>query len=81
MNNRSKKKYTKLAGVRRAVTEKVRVGVSVADMPDVVDLMDKAFAKNQMDSNKIVNDTFIFGIFNNIAKKVNLVEEYIEYMF
>ena len=50
-------------------------------MPDAVDLMDKAFAKIQRDDKKIMNDTFIFGIFNNIAKKVNPFEEYMEFMF
>ena len=41
----------------------------VADMSDVVDLMDKTFAKIQRDGNKIMYDTFMFGIFNKITKK------------
>ena len=40
----------------------------VAYMPDGVDLMDKAFAKVQRDGKKIMDDTFMFGIFNKIAK-------------
>ena len=51
------------------------------DMPEVVDLMEKAFAKIQRDSKKIMDDMFMFGITNKIAKKVNLFEEYMEYMF
>ena len=49
-------------------------------MPDVVDLMDKDFAKIQRDSNNIMDDTFTFGIFNKIAKKVKPFQEYMEYM-
>ena len=49
-------------------------------MPDVVDLMDKAFAEVQRDGKKITDDTFMFGIFDKIAKKVKLFEEYMEYM-
>ena len=49
-------------------------------MPDVVDLMDKAFAKIQRDGKKITDDTFMFGIFDKIAKKVKPFEEYMEYM-
>ena len=30
-------------------------------MPDVVDLMDKAFAKIQRDGKKIMDDTFMFS--------------------
>ena len=41
----------------------------VADMPNVVDLMDKAFTKIQRDSKNIMDDTFMFGVFNKIAKK------------
>ena len=52
----------------------------VAEMTDVVDLIYKAFAKIQRDGKKIMDDTFMFGIFNKIAKKVNLFEEYMEYM-
>ena len=43
-------------------------------MPDVVDLMEKAFAKFQRDGKKIMDDTFMFGIFNKIAKQVKLLE-------
>ena len=50
-------------------------------MPDIVDLTDKGFATVQRDGNKIMDDTFIFGIFNKIAKKVNPFEEYMEYIF
>ena len=50
-------------------------------MTNVTDLMDKAFAKIQRDGKKIMDDTFIFGIFNKIAKKVKQFEEYMEYMF
>ena len=34
----------------------------ITDMPDVVDLMDKAFAKIQRDGKKIMDHTFMFGI-------------------
>ena len=54
---------------------------NVADIPDVVDLMDNSFSKIQRDGKKIMDDTFMFSIFNKIAKKVNLYEEYMEYMF
>ena len=47
-------------------------------MPDVVDLMDKAFAKIQRYGKKIMDDTFMFGIFNKIEKKVKPFEEYME---
>ena len=50
-------------------------------MQDVVDLMDKAFAKIQKEIKKIMDYTFMFCIFNKIAKKVNPFEEYMEYMF
>ena len=40
----------------------------IADMTDVVDLMEKAFAKVQRVGNNIMDYTFIFGIFNKIAK-------------
>ena len=40
----------------------------VADMPYVVNLMDKAFAKIQRVGTNIMDDTFMFGIFNNIKK-------------
>ena len=53
----------------------------VADMPGIVDLMEKAFAKVQGDGNNIMDDTFMFGIFNKITKKVKPFEEYMEYMF
>ena len=53
----------------------------VADMPDVVDLMDKASAKIQRDGRNIMDDTFMFIIFNKIAKNVKPFEEYMEYMF
>ena len=46
----------------------------VADMPDVVYLMDKAFEKIQRDDNNIMDDTFMFGIFKKIAKKVKPFE-------
>ena len=50
-------------------------------MPDVVDLMDKAFAKLQREGKKIMNDTFMFVIFNKISKKVKRFEECMEYIF
>ena len=50
-------------------------------MPDVMDLMDKASANIQRDSKKIMDGTFMFGIFNKIEKKVKPFEEYMEYMF
>ena len=50
-------------------------------MPDVVDLMDKAFSKIQSDVKRIMDDTFMFGIFNKIAKKVKPLEEYMKYIF
>ena len=50
-------------------------------MPDVVDLVDKTCAKYQRDGNKIMDDTFMFGIFNKISKKVKTFEEYMEYIF
>ena len=37
-------------------------------MPNVVDMMDKAFEKIQRDGKKIMDDTFMFGTFNKIAK-------------
>ena len=49
-------------------------GFGVVDMPDFVDLMDKAFEKTQGGGNNIMDDTFMFGIFNKIAKKVKLFE-------
>ena len=48
---------------------------------NVVDLMDKAFSKFQSDGKKIIDDTFISKVFNNIAKKVKPFEEYMEYIF
>ena len=53
----------------------------VADMPDVLDLMDKAFAKIQREGKKIMYDTFMFGISNKIAKKLKPFEKYMGYMF
>ena len=50
-------------------------------MPDVVDLMDKAFAKLQREGKKIMNDTFMFVIFNKISKKVKPFEENMECKF
>ena len=50
-------------------------------MTDIVDLMDKAFAKIQRDGKKIMDDTFMFGIFNKIENKVNPFEEYMDSMF
>ena len=46
----------------------------VADMPVVVDLIDKDFAKIKRDGKNIMDDTFMFGIFNKIAKKVKPFE-------
>ena len=46
----------------------------VADMTNVVDLMDKVLAKFQRDGKKIMDDTFMFGIFNKTAKKVKPFE-------
>ena len=43
----------------------------VADMPDAVDLMEKEFAKVQRNGKKIMDDKFMFGIFNKIEKKVH----------
>ena len=54
--------------------------LGIAEMPDVVNLMEKAFKKNQRDGNKIMDDTFMFGIFNKTAKKVKPFEEYTECM-
>ena len=53
----------------------------VADMPWCVDLMDKAFAKIQRNGKKIMDDDFMFGIFDPIVKKVTPFGEYLEYMF
>ena len=53
----------------------------VAYMPDIVDLMDKAFSKIQREGKKIMDYVFMFGIFNKIEKRVKLFEEYMEYMF
>ena len=53
----------------------------IADMPDVVYLMEKALAKIQWDGKKIMDDKFMFVIFNKISKKVKPFEEYMEYMF
>ena len=50
----------------------------VAEMPDVMDLMDKDFAKIQRDVKKIMDDMFMFGIFNKIVKKVKLFDENME---
>ena len=50
-------------------------------MLDVVDLMGKAFANIQSDGKKIMDDTFMFGIFNKMARKVNPFEEYMGYTF
>ena len=50
-------------------------------IPDVVDLMDKAFAKIQRDGKNIMDDTFMFGVFNKIAKQVKPFEEDMKYMF
>ena len=36
-------------------------GFGVVDMPDVVNLMDKTFAKIQRDGKKIMDDTFMFS--------------------
>ena len=43
--------------------------LGVADMMDVVDLMDKAFAKIQREGKKIMEYVFMFRIFNKIDKK------------
>ena len=43
--------------------------------------MDKSFAKIQRYGKKIMDNTFMFSIFNKIAKNVKLFEEYMEYMF
>ena len=43
-------------------------------MPDVVDLIDKAFANIQRDGKNIMDNIFMFGIFNKIGKKVNPFE-------
>ena len=40
--------------------------------------MDKSFAKIQRYGKKIMDDTFMFGIFNKIEKKVKPFEEYME---
>ena len=53
----------------------------VADMPDVVDLMDDAFATILKNGKKILDDTFMFSIFAKIAKQVKPFEDYIEFMF
>ena len=41
----------------------------VADMPYGMDLMDKAFTKIQREGKNIMDDTFMFGIFNRIEKR------------
>ena len=50
-------------------------------MSAVVDIMDKAFAKIQRNGKKILDNTFLFGIFDKIARKVTPFEDYIEFMF
>ena len=52
----------------------------VVDMLDFIDLIDKAFTTIQRDGNNIIDDIFMFGILNKIAKKVNPFEEYMDYM-
>ena len=42
--------------------------------------MDKAFSKFQSDGKKIIDDTFMSKVFNNIAKKVKPFEEYMEFI-
>ena len=48
--------------------------LGVADMPDVVDLMDKAFEKIQREGKKIMDYAFIFCIFNKTEKTVKPFE-------
>ena len=50
-------------------------------MLDVVDLINKAFAKIKRARKKIMDYAFIFGIFNKILKKMKRFEEYMECMF
>ena len=56
-------------------------GFGVADMPECVDLMDNACAKIARNGKKIMDDDFMFGIFDPIKKKVLPFADYLEYMF
>ena len=53
----------------------------VVYMSDVLDPMDKSFSKVQSGGKNIMDDTFMFGIFNKISKNVKQFEEYLGYMF
>ena len=56
-------------------------GFGCADMCECVDLMDKACAKIVKNGKKIMDDDFMFGIFDPIKNKVPPFAEYLEYMF
>ena len=51
------------------------------DMPECVDLMDNVFPKIVQNGEKIMDNDFMFGIFDPIKKKVPPYVEYLEYMF
>ena len=53
----------------------------VADMPEVVDLMDNAFREIQVGNKNITDEDFMFNIFAPIAQKVEPFRQYLEYMF
>ena len=66
---------------KRSIMPKQRLATcSSCQGKNVVDLMDKAFSKFQSDGKKIIDDTFISKVFNNIAKKVKPFEEYMEFI-
>jgi len=56
-------------------------GFGVANMAEVVDLMDEACGKIVDDPDKLLDDVFMMNVFSPIATRLPPLQEYIEYMF
>lgn len=53
----------------------------VAEMPDALDLMDKAFDKVVKDGKKIMNEKFMMGIFGKLTRKIAPFKAYLTEMY
>ena len=50
-------------------------------MVPVVDILDKAFYEVLIDREKLIDEEFMMGIFDEITKKLPPIQEYLDFMF
>ena len=53
----------------------------VAEMANVVDIMDKAFNKVVTDGSKMMNEKFMMDMFSKLTRKIPPFADYLTYMF